>query len=93
MSLGMEVGDFVLDEDPAPSQKGGGARAEPPIFGPCLCGQTVGWIKIALGMEVGPDPVHIVADGDTAPLSKKGTEPPIFGPSLLWPNGWMHQTV
>jgi len=38
MSLGMEVvlspGDFVLDEDPVPPKKGGGAQ--PPIFGPCL---------------------------------------------------------
>jgi len=36
MPLGMEVGlnpgDFVLDEDLAPPQKGSGA----PIFGPCL---------------------------------------------------------
>jgi len=23
--------------------------------------------------------------------SPKGAEPPIFGPSSLWPNGWMHQ--
>jgi len=29
--------------------------------------------------------------GTQLPSPKKGTEPPIFGPSLLWPNGWMHQ--
>jgi len=46
---------------------------------------------MALGMEVGLGPVHIVLDGNTAPLPKKGAEPPIFGPSLFWPNGWMHQ--
>ena len=47
---------------------------------------------MALGMEVGLGPDHIVLDGDLAPLPKKGTEPPgIFGPFLLWPNGWMHQ--
>ena len=46
---------------------------------------------MALGMEVGLGPIHIVLDGDTAPLPKKKTEPPIFGPSLLWPNGWMDQ--
>jgi len=63
-------------------------RRSPPIFGPYVyCGQTAGWIKMALGMEVGLGPVHIVLDGDTAPLPC----PPIFGPSLLWPNGWMHQ--
>jgi len=40
-----------------------------------LVPQTAGWIKMALGMEVGLGPVHIELDGDTAPLPKKGTEP------------------
>ena len=87
------------------------------------CGQTVGWIKMKLGMEVGISPGHIVLFGDPAPPPKKGaqlpqffahvyygqttvciripfgtdvglslgTTPPIFGPCLLWPNGWMDQ--
>jgi len=38
---------------------------------------------MVLGMEVGLGSVHIVIDGDTTPLPQKGTEPPIFGPSLL----------
>ena len=47
---------------------------------------------MALGVELGLDPVPIVLDGDTAPLRKKrGQSFPIFGPFLLWPNGWMHQ--
>jgi len=46
---------------------------------------------MALGMKVGLGPVHIVLDGDTALLPKRWQSPPIFGPSLLWPNGWMHQ--
>ena len=46
---------------------------------------------MALGMEVGLGPGHIVLDEDPALLPKKGAEPPIFGPFLLWPNGWMHQ--
>ena len=25
------------------------------------------------------------------PSPKRGQNPPIFGPFLLWPNGWMHQ--
>jgi len=29
--------------------------------------------------------------GPSPPLPKKGAEPPIFGPCLLWPNGWMDQ--
>ena len=32
------------------------------------CGQTVGWIKMKLGMRVGLCPGHIVLDGDPAPL-------------------------
>jgi len=53
------------------------------------CGQTVGWIKIKLGTEVGLGPGYIVLDGDPAP--PKGAQPTIFGPCLLWPNGWMDQ--
>jgi len=118
MPLGMEVGlspgDFVLDGDPAPPQKWGGAPncrpmsivakrlhgsrchlvcryalaqptlcqmgsgtqlpskkgAEPPpqFSAHVCCGQTVGWIKMALGVEVGLGPGHIVLDGDPAPL-------------------------
>jgi len=132
-----QLGDFVLDEDPAPSQKGrspknfgpnllwpngwmyqdgtshGGRpqprrlcvrwgpsplpkkRAKPPpqFSAYFYCGQTPGCIKIALGMEVCLGPCHIVLDGDRAPLPKKGAEPPIFGPFLLRPNGWMDQDV
>ena len=35
---------------------------------------------MALGTEVGLGPGHIVLDGEPAPLPKKGTEPPNFGP-------------
>jgi len=43
-------------------------------------------------MKVGRGPGHIVLDGDPASLPKRGTAPPaIFGPCLLWPNGWMDQ--
>jgi len=39
---------------------------------------------MALGMEVGLGPRHIVLDGDAAPLPKKGAEaPPIFGPFII----------
>jgi len=31
------------------------------------CGQTVEWIKMKLGMQVGLGPGHIVLDGDPAP--------------------------
>ena len=39
------------------------------------CGQTVGWIKMALGMEVGLGAGHIVLDGDPAPSPKRGQSP------------------
>ena len=39
------------------------------------CGQTVGRIKIKLGMRVGLGPGHIVLDGDPAPLPQRGTSP------------------
>jgi len=37
------------------------------------CGQTVEWIKMKLGVEIGLGPGHIVLDGDPAPLQKGHT--------------------
>jgi len=48
-----------------------------------------GWIKMALDTELGLGPGHIVLDGDPAP--QKWHSPPIFGPCLLWRNGWMDE--
>jgi len=54
------------------------------------CGQTVGWIKMKLGIEVGLGSGHIVLDGDPAPPRKKGHSPPQFsahvrcGQTALW---------
>jgi len=42
------------------------------------CCQTVGWIKMKLGMEVGLGPGHIVLDGDPASPPQSGTAPAIF---------------
>ena len=47
------------------------------------CEQTVGWIKTKLGMRVGLGPGHIVIDGDSAPLPRKGAEPPNFWPMSI----------
>jgi len=41
------------------------------------CGQTVGWIKMKLGMQVGLGPGHIVLDGDQL-LPQKGVTAPQF---------------
>jgi len=43
------------------------------------CGQTVGWIKMPLNMEVSLGPGDIVLDGDPAlPLQKAGQQSPSF---------------
>jgi len=52
------------------------------------CSQTIGRIKMNLGMGVGLGPGHIVLDPGLLP---KRARPPIFGPYLLWPNGSMDQ--
>jgi len=39
------------------------------------CGQTVGWIKMKLVVQVGRGPGHIVLDGDPTPPQKKGATP------------------
>jgi len=50
---------ILLDGDPAPLK-----RDTAPQFSAHICfGQTDGWIKMALGREVGLGPVHIVLDG------------------------------
>jgi len=43
------------------------------------CGQTVGWIKMKLGMQVRLGSGHTGLDGDPAPLPK-GPQPPNFWP-------------
>jgi len=55
-----------------PSQKGGGAPS-PKFPAHVHCGKTAGWIKMALGMEVGLGPGHIVLDG--VPAQKEGEAP------------------
>jgi len=44
------------------------------------CGQTVGWIKTSLDVEVGLDPGNTVLDGDPAPFAQKGHNSPNFQP-------------
>ena len=39
------------------------------------CGQTVGWIKMKVGMQVGLGPGHIVLGEDPAPPPQRGTAP------------------
>jgi len=55
------------------------------------CGQTAGWMKVVLGMEVGFSPGDFVFDGDPVPFPQKGGGDPL--PFLLWPEGSMHQNA
>jgi len=93
MSLGIDLrlgpGDFVLDGEPASSTSPKRGGAPPQFLAHVCCGQTAGWIKMPLGMEVGLGPGHTVLDANPAPSPKKGESPPIFGPFVLWQNGWM----
>ena len=49
------------------------------------CGQTVGWIRMPLGMEVGLGPGHTVLDGDPAPARpRKGHSSPQFSAHVYY---------
>jgi len=71
MPLGTEVGlgpdDFIGWGPSFPPPKG----AQPPtqFLAHVYCGQTAGWIRIALGTEVGLGSGDFVLDEDPAPLS------------------------
>jgi len=50
-----------------------------PVCDVRVCGQTVGWIKMKLGVQVGLRPSHIVLYGDPAPPPRKwAQQPPTF---------------
>jgi len=56
------------------------------------CGQTVGWIKMKLSVEVGLG--HIVLDGDQAPPPpKKRVIASTFSAHVLCPNDWTDQNA
>ena len=74
MPLCMGVGDIVLDGVATPLPKRGRSPSHQ-FSAHIYCGQTAGWIKMPLGVEVGLSPGHFVLDGDPAPCSKKGQTP------------------
>jgi len=85
VDVGLGPGHIVLDGDPAPLPK---KWHSPQFSAHACCGQTAGWINMPLGTEA-----TLVRLGISFPLQKEGTAPTIFGPCLLWPNGWMDQDV
>ena len=46
-----------------------------------------------LGTDLGLGPDDIMLDGIQLLSPERGHSPPIFGPFLLWRNGWMHQNA
>jgi len=48
------------------------------------CGQTVGWIKMPLGTEVGLDPGYIVLDGETSSPTERATATPRFSAHVYY---------
>ena len=73
----------------SPSPKG----AQPPNFRPISVADK--WLhgsRCHLVWEVGLGPGDLMLDGDPAlPSQKVGQSPPIFGPCILRPNGWMDE--
>jgi len=89
MDAGLSSEDFVLDGEPVPLRDMG---AKPPqFFAHVYCGQTAGWIKMPLGVEVGLGLRHIVFDVDPAtPRKKAHPLPPNFWPMSIvakWVDG------
>jgi len=74
------MASYGPDGDPTPlSKNGGGGPAETPKFSAHVYfGQTAGWIKVVLGMEVCLSPGDFVLDGDPSPSSRRGRSPPNF---------------
>jgi len=52
--VGLDLGEIVLDGNPAPSR-----GAQHPQFWPIYRGKTAAWIKMALGTAVGLGPGYI----------------------------------
>jgi len=52
-------------------------REQPPILANIRCGQTVGWTKMPLDMEVGLGPGDFAFDGDPAPPENRA-QPHLF---------------
>jgi len=90
MKPGMQValgpGHTVLDRDPAsPPQKG---HSLPPIFGPYLLRPNSWMDQDAAWFGGRPLPRPLCWMGTQIPSQRRGgTEPQIFGPCPVWPNG------
>jgi len=89
MELGLSPGNFVLHGDPALYPRRGGAH---PIFGTSIVAKRLHGSRCHLVGKYSPRARHCVRCGPSYPQKKGHTHHhPIFGPCLLWPNGWMDE--
>ena len=86
--VGLGPGHIVLDGDSAPHPPKG--HSPPPFSAHICCGKMAARTKMSVGMALGLGPGDFVLDRDPVAPPQKG-DPQIFGPCLLWPNGWMDQ--
>jgi len=83
--VGLDPSNVVLDGDPALLPQKGTPQFSAHVY----CSQTAGWIRMPLGTEVGLGYRRRCYMGTQLPLT--GARLPVFGPCLLWPNGWMDE--
>ena len=74
MQVGLSPGDFVLDGDPAPLPKKGGAFQ---FSAYVYYNQTAGCIKLPLSTQLGLGPGDFMLHGDPPPLPQKGGGAPL----------------
>ena len=92
MLLGMKVGldpsDIVLDGTQLPFPKKGGGYPLPNFRPISIAARRLDASKCHL-LWMLASVQGLCVRWETSPLPR--AEPPIFGPFLLWPNGWMDQ--
>jgi len=80
--VGLGLRDIVLDGEPGPPPLKGHS---PQLSASVRCGQTAGWTKMPLGMEVDLGPGDFVFDGDPCSYpGKKGTKRAHPSPPNFW---------
>jgi len=88
MEVGLIPGDFVLDGTQPPLQKGGGA----PQFSAYVYCLLMHASRCHLLWRWASAQATLCSMGTQLPSEKRVHPPhPIFGPCLLWPNGWMDE--
>jgi len=89
MEVGLRPSVFVLDGTQPPSPKMGGA---PNLRRTSIVAKRLDGSRCHSVRRYRPRPTrHCVRWGPGSPPLKGHSPPPIFGPCLLWPNGWMDE--